>query len=148
MDGLESSIAIYLTVGGSFFIAPQYDLKYEMNEGGTCPDFVALDFSRNEIVVVEVTAAANIFPISDRVKARQARWFHPALRRLELQGIRNWPIRFLGFVRKLDALQKLQEQFADEPDVTFYGIEDASVPWLYWKDRISNGLPDVRRSPA
>ncbi len=78
MDGTEIDIATYLKIDGQVFIAPQLDIKWEMNEGGSCPDFVALDFSCKEIVIVEVTTAADWKPLAKRVQDREKRWFAPA----------------------------------------------------------------------
>ena len=149
MDGLETSIATYLTIDGRVFIAPQFDIKWEMNEGGSCPDFVALDFGCNEVVVVEVTAAVNWKPLAARVKERQVRWFSPALRRLTGNNVINpdWRIRFLGFVRR-DARNELEKRFADAPEVTFAVLEDCITPWLYWNDRMNGGLPGNGRKPV
>jgi hypothetical protein len=147
MDGLEADIATYLTIDGQVFIAPQYDIKWEMNEGGTCPDFIALDFSCREVVVVEVTTAANWPPLAERVRARESRWFSPISRRLtDLKVIdADWNIRFLGFVRK-DATEMIAKQFLPPDSVTFYAIEDAIILWRYWDDRMKGGLPGNRRS--
>ena len=45
MPDLEQDIAAFLTLDGHVFLAPQYDVAYnhELDEGGSCPDFVALD---------------------------------------------------------------------------------------------------------
>jgi hypothetical protein len=58
----EADIATYLTIDGQVFIAPQYNIAFEASyqEGGACPDFVALDWRRKHVVIVEVTSAANL----------------------------------------------------------------------------------------
>ena len=152
MDGLEADISIYLTIDGQVFIAPQYDIKWEMNEGGTCPDFVALDFSCKEVVVVEVTGAVDFKPLADRVRERHNRWFNPVRRRLTDQNVitSDWNVRFLGFVRD-DAVDKVSKLFEGAADVTFFPVEEAIILWSYWEKRIQNGLPGNRRkvfSPA
>jgi hypothetical protein len=146
MDSSEAAIATYLTVDGQVFIAPQYDIKWEMNEGGTCPDFVALDFSCAEVVIVEVTSAANWKPLASRVAERDVRWFNPVRRRLiDLRVINStWSHRFLGFVR-LAALAEISGHFAVATDVTFTDIESAMIPWKSWQNRMDNGLPGNRR---
>jgi hypothetical protein len=142
MDGTETDIAIYLTVDGKVFIAPQFDIGWEKNEGGTCPDFVALDFSCKEIVVVEVTSAANWKPLASKVSDREMRWFSPTRGRLQQAGVTdgNWRIRFLGFVRNA-ALEGIRVAFAGKEGVTFHAIEDATFIWAYWDERIKFGLP-------
>ena len=147
MDGTESDIATYLTIDGQVFIAPQFDIKWEMNEGGSCPDFVALDFSCKEVVVVEVTSAADWKPLAKRVQDREIRWFSPVRRRLQQAGVTdaNWTIRFLGFVRSA-VLKDVRAQFADEQGVTFHAIEEATFLWVYWDERMASGLPGNGRS--
>lgn len=49
----EQVIGAYLVQGGKVFISPGYNI----DDGRTCPDFVALDFDKREVVVVEVTTA-------------------------------------------------------------------------------------------
>lgn len=146
MDGLEADVAIYLTIDGQVFIAPQYDIKWEMDEGGTCPDFVALDFSCKEVVVVEVTGAANWKPLADRVRQRHSRWFNPVRRRLTDQKVitSDWDVRFLGFVRGV-AVGDISAQFAGAADVTFSSVEEATILWCYWEKRMKDGLPGNRR---
>ena len=142
MDGIEIDIATYLTIDGQVFIAPQFDIKWEMNEGGSCPDFVALDFSCKEIVIVEVTSAADWKPLAGRVQARVSRWFNPVHRRLTQAGVTDmgWRIRFLGFVRAA-AVDGIAARFISEADVTFYAIEEATFLWAYWSKRMASGLP-------
>jgi len=38
------------------FIAPQFDVKFDgsLKDGGSCPDYLAIDFKRPEIVVGRV----------------------------------------------------------------------------------------------
>jgi len=59
---IEPLIELFLTRGGNVFVASQDDIPYdaENTDGGTCPDFVALDFSKNEIVVVEVSGGSDV----------------------------------------------------------------------------------------
>jgi hypothetical protein len=144
-DGHELAIATYLTVDGQVFLAPQYNVAFDptFNEGGSCPDFVALDLKHREVVVVEVSYAANWKPVAERAKQRQGRWYRPIGRKLRELGIIddswNGP-RFLGFVRRAN-VEAANASFASEADVIFCAIEDATFPWLYWDERVKNGLP-------
>jgi hypothetical protein len=117
-----------------------------MNEGGACPDFVALDFSCHDVVVIEVTAAIDWHPLARRVDDRQARWFSPISIRLMDQNMidANWRIRFLGFVRQ-EVKEAISRRFAGVNEVTFYPLEDAVILWRSWTDRMNNGLPGNRR---
>jgi hypothetical protein len=145
MSDHEHDIATYLTLGGHVFIAPQYNVAYdrELNEGGACPDFVALDLKLREVVVVEVTIAANMQPLIGRIEQRETRWYGPIRRKMKEVGVvdEGWKLtRFLGFVRKPN-LSLMRERFESASDVSFWGIEDATFPWSYWDERMTKGLP-------
>ena len=140
----EPLIERYLTICGSVFIAPQYALAFNKDheDGGSCPDFVALDFSRRQIVVVEVNGGSSVKDFAARVEARETRWFRPLLRHFEEKkfAVSNWEIRFLGFVRKAN-VAKLQKMFLNDDGITFFAIEDATFSHIYWDERIKGGLP-------
>jgi hypothetical protein len=148
MDAVEGLVALYLTQGGKVFISPQYDIAYstEERDGGSCPDFVALDMSKREIVIVEVTSSGSLSSLYERVTARNARWYLPIRRRLDEDGIiaPDWKIRFLGFVRE-DFTKAANTKYADHHDVYFVGLEKAAFSFAYWKER-ETGLP--RRPPV
>lgn len=144
-DHHEQAIATYLALDGWVFLAAQFNVAFdrELNEGGACPDFVALDLHRRHVVVIEVTAAADMNPLLGRVKDRQTRWY-TIRRHLKQLGILNdeWQVtRFLGFVR-FQNYETAKRFAASMDDVAFYPIEAASFPWDYWDDRIRSGLPD------
>jgi hypothetical protein len=145
MPDHEHAIATYLTLDGHVFLAPQYNVAYdrELNEGGTCPDFVALDLKLREVIIVEVTAAVNIQPLIARIRQRETRWYNPIRRKMKEIGVidENWGrTRFLGFVRSNNLLPAKQA-FESASDVSFWAIEDATFPWSYWDERMRNGLP-------
>ena len=145
MSDHEHDIATYLTLDGHVFLAPQYNVAYdrELNEGGACPDFVALDLKLREVVIVEVTTAANIQPLISRIEQREARWYSPIRRKMKEIGVVNddWkPTRFLGFVRNRN-LSFIRKSFESASDVSFWAIEDATFLWSYWDERMTKGLP-------
>jgi hypothetical protein len=141
---IEPLIELFLTRGGKVFIASQYDIPYdpENADGGTCPDFVALDFGKREILIVEVSGGADIRDLIKRVRDRDKRWFEPLKRRYkeEWNVLSEWNMRFLGFVREPN-LAKLRKIFEGVDRVSFYAIEDATFPYKYWNFRLDNGLP-------
>ena len=145
MSDHEHDIATYLTLDGHVFLAPQYNVAYsrELNEGGACPDFVALDLKHREVIIVEVTAAANLESLFGRIRQRETRWYNPVRRKLEEIGVVDggWkPTRFLGFVRNPNLLLA-KTTFSLEADVAFWAIEDATFLWSYWDQRMANRLP-------
>ena len=145
MADYEHDIATYLTLDGHVFLAPQYIIAYdcELNEGGSCPDFVALDFKCCEVIIVEVTSATNAQPLIGRIEQRETRWYSPIQRKMKEVGVLDdsWKqIRFLGFVRRHHLLP-LRKRFESASDVVFWAIEDATFPWSYWDERMTKGLP-------
>ena len=50
----EALVAQYLATGGDVFLSPQFTIAFDKEQpiGGSCPDFVALDFNKREIVVL------------------------------------------------------------------------------------------------
>lgn len=132
----EQVVGTFLTQGGKVFIAPGYNL----GNGWSCPDFVALDFGKREVVVVEVTTAYEISSLLDKVRKRDEQWFVRLRAQLDIDGVaRGWEMRFLGFVRQ-DRLKKAESAFAGVPNVAFTAIEDATFSWKYWERR-EGGLP-------
>lgn len=144
MPDHEHDIATYLTLDGHVFLAPQYNVAYdrELNDGGTCPDFVALDLKLREVVIVEVTAAANMQPLIGRIEQRELRWYNPVRRKMKEIGVVDdgWKTRFLGFIRSQN-LPLARARFEPPSDVSFWAIEDATFLWSYWDKRMAEGLP-------
>ena len=138
----EQVIATYLTRGGKVFIVPQYGIPAPGSTSDwSCPDFVALDFERKEIVVVEVATGSGIGPITADAKNREQQWFGPLREKLASDGVvEGWPIRFLGFVRKAN-LEKARKALSGHDGVAFAAIESATFSWDYWQERRDGGLP-------
>ncbi len=140
---IESLVELYLTRGGKVFVSPQYDVSYdrEARDGGSCPDIVALDMEHREVVVVEISAAANLSSLFNKVAERDTRWFTPIQRKLEKDRVIDsaWKIRFLGFVREA-LVDGANKKFADAADVYFFALEKAAFSFAYWTER-EKGLP-------
>lgn len=139
----EALVARYLTAGGRVFIAPQFAIKHdpELNEGGSEPDFIAIDLVSREVAIVEVTVAYNLSSLMERLRNREAGWIAPLRRHFSSVFGQDWnsPIRVLCFVRR-DRLEYCNKQELG-PSVDFYAIEEASFPWEYWDSRQNVGLP-------
>jgi hypothetical protein len=139
----EQVIATFLTQGGKVFISPSYNIPLAPGSKSSlwsCPDFVALDFDKHEVVVVEVTAASDAGSIIEKALDREKQWFLPLRTKLHADGIADgWRMRFLGFVRRAN-LDKAKKALAPAPDVAFAAIEDATFSWDYWNQR-EGGLP-------
>ncbi len=139
---IKQLIAIYLTKDGKVFVAQSYSIPTPDLKGDwTCPDFVALDFERCTVLVVEVTTNANVNNLIRLVRDREKQWFQPLRAKLDADEIATgWPVKFLGFVRKHN-LDEAKGTFAEADDVTFEAIEDATFQWEYWSRREA-GLPE------
>ncbi|MFT8521334.1 MAG: hypothetical protein ABF812_13950 [Gluconobacter cerinus] len=137
-----SDIATYLTIDGQTYIAPQVDIAFRDGRGGSCPDYVALDFRRRHVVVVEETEASNTAILKQRIKERASRWFIPlSIFLLKNQIVfEDWGMRILGIVRS-DCMKRFEKGFDSEGDVSFVSIEDCTFPWNYWDKRRESGLP-------
>ena len=150
MGDRESDIEEYLTKDGRVFLAPQYNIAFQGNPNLTsrCPDFVALDFGFKHIVIVEVTAAANIDALLEKVVERETWWYGPIRNTILQLGAVNsdWKIRFLGFIRETE-VQRAEKRFAGQRDVAFFPIEEATFNWCYDTDR-KNGLPGAAAMEA
>jgi len=144
---LEGAVARYLTCGGRVFISSQMDLAWDAvaRTGGSCPDFVALDFTQKEVVVVEVTESASVRALSERIKQRETRWYRPLQTLFSAPGaywgaLDAWSYRFIGFVRD-ENLKGLYATFKNDADVCFVGLEAVLLAYRYWTKRNENGLP-------
>jgi hypothetical protein len=131
----EQVVEAFLVQGGKVFISPSYNIGKL-----SCPDFVALDFSKREVVVAEVTTAYDIESLIQKVENRQEQWFVPLRAQLDADKIaEGWKMRFLCFVRK-DRLERAKRDFKGMPEVTFTTIEKSAFSWENW-DRRKGGLP-------
>jgi hypothetical protein len=144
MDEIESLIQGFLTQGGSVFVSAQFNVAWdaEARNGGSCPDFVALDFEKKQPVVVEVTRAHDLGKLFENIRSRDSRWYQPIGKHLAAIGAitPEWHSpRFLGFIRE-PRLTYARNAFASEADVSFCSIEEAVLDYAYWDAR-KKGLP-------
>lgn len=141
---IENLVELYVTRGGKVFVSPQYDVEYdkERNEGGACPDLLALDTEKSEVVVIEVSSGSNLDALYGRVDERERRWFNPIMHRLLEEKVvtPKWSIRFLAFVRR-DNVGNARKRYSGQDEVAFFAIEDAAFSFAYWTDRKEKGLP-------
>jgi hypothetical protein len=130
-------------------LAPQYIIEWdkEREEGGSVPDFVALDYCAKEIVVIEVTASAGMSAMIRKVRERQMRWYAPIARnpRLIHAAQPGWKIRFPGFIRK-QAIGDIEPKFIDAADVTFAPLQCYIHSWEYSDGRVHGDLPGKGRN--
>ena len=133
MDAIDALIALFLTRGGQVFVVPQYGIPCDNpNTEFSCPDFVALDFSHHEIIVVEISVSSDTKKLSNKIRTREIQWYERLRRKFLADNVvdATWDIRFIGFVREAN-LQKLKDTFKGESEVLGwtapYGIDCARM---------------------
>lgn len=146
MDQAEAAVAEFLTRNGLAFICPQFDFPYKAEQGGSAPDFVAIDLVNRDVAVVEVTTSADINGLLARVEDRNRRWYGPLREQAKswkgfCQNQQVEP-RFIGFIRQCHIKSAYAK--CGDTDVTFVPLELVYTPWHYWKIR---GHPDGCRMP-
>lgn len=133
MDLFEQLVLGYLAKDPYVFVSPQYSIKADNGSEWSCPDLVALDFKRPAVYVVEVSSAANVKRLAEKVADLENQW----VQKLKAQLLNHkviddtWPIEIRIFIRK-----NCKEQFfkivGDHSNVRVEFLEDISIPWL-WK---------------
>jgi hypothetical protein len=125
---LGSLVELYPTRGGKVFASHQYDSAY--------PDVVTLDMKCKEVVIIEMTSAADLRGLFDKVTERQKNWFMPIRRSFESDHTidSSWKIQFLGVVRET-LVDSANAKFAGATDVHFFALEKAAFSFAYWSER-------------
>lgn len=128
MDIFEEAVLAYICAAPGRFVKPQYSLKYEDGTGGSCPDFVVIDYVKKTIYIVEVTTAADASTILSRIRERETRWYIPMKREMSQlsENFSDWKYRVTLFVRK-SLKDKMKLEGMNDVFVVF--IEDITFPW-------------------
>jgi hypothetical protein len=141
MDIFEEAVLTYLSAPPGRFIRPQFSIAYQNGAGGSCPDFVVLDFPKNTVYVVEVTIAANAdsrtATIFSRLNERETRWFVPLQNELSQldESFTGWRYHVTLFVRK-EVCISLREKIKKEnmADVSVISLDEVVFPWRWqWR---------------
>jgi hypothetical protein len=124
----ESVVLTHLTTKEGLFVRRQYDIDWdkETGEGGSCPDFIAIDPKKPGLIyVVEVSAAWDLKNLSEKFEKREKHWYGP-LRKLSIWG-HSGPFEFksVAYVRK-DA----GKFTCSGRDIERRSLEDITFPWL------------------
>jgi hypothetical protein len=125
---MGSLFELYPIRGGKIFASHQYDIAY--------PENVTLDMKCKEVVIIEMTSAADLRGLFDKITERQKHWFTPIRRNLESDNTidSSWKIRFLGVVREI-LVDGANAKFAGATDVHFFALEKAAFSFAYWAER-------------
>jgi len=136
------SLVMYFLASEGYFLSPQFSIGVGRSDW-SCPDFVALDFTKKRVVVVEVTTAYDVSSLVEKIYNRDQQWFQ-RLRQILLSRkvvTPEWSFAVRAFVRA-DRLEYTRAKFTDIPDVTITDIESIAFswkwPWDDWKSQREN----------
>jgi len=138
MDRYEEAVMDYICADAYRFVKPQCDIPYEDDEGGSCPDFVVIDYRDKFIYVVEVTTSSNTRSLIEKINERQTRWISPLKKQLGKinSEFLRWKYHVTVFVRKTNQ-KEIQEQFNNSKDISIKSIEDITFPYLWtWNGEV------------
>lgn len=135
MEIFEEAVLAYISAAPGRFVKPQCDLKYKDGVGGSCPDFVVIDYMKKTIYVVEVTTASDASTIISRIRERETRWFIPL--KIEMsqwsESFTEWKYRVALFVR--DSLIN-KKDIEGMNDVFVIHLDNIILPWKWnWNEQ-------------
>lgn len=130
---LEERVMDWLVQNQGAFVAPQYHLYGGASadrKPWAVPDFVALDFKKKVVFVVEVSAADQTGGLLENVRNREDRWFQKLRAQLQTAEISDdiWQFKVLLFLRKKEA-ETFRKRFADVGDVIIRSLEEIANYW-------------------
>ncbi len=142
MDISEHLVLMYLTKDGHVFVCPQYSIRIGGGAEWSCPDFVALDFHRRAVLVVEVSAADAPKRLLEKVLARENQWVSRLKDQLELNQVvgDGWDYRTYVFIRA-NVEPWFRKSLGSCADVTVTTLESIGLPWS-WSRTYGPSLPD------
>jgi hypothetical protein len=132
MDLFEELVMQYVTKDGSTFVSPQFPV----GKGWSAPDFVALDFSRKRVSVIEVTTAYDPTKLANKVADREQQWFAKLRTQLEQKRIvdGSWSYWVQVFIRR-DGRTCFEQKVGKPADVLVHALEDMGFPWQWnWSE--------------
>jgi hypothetical protein len=134
MEFYEEAVLTYISAAPGRFVKPQYELRYKDGVGGSCPDFVVIDYMKQTVYVVEVTASADVSGVLTRVRERHTRWYIPLKKEMSQwrEEFADWNYRVTLFVRDAKKIE-LKEM----NDVFAISIDSIIFPWAWdWKGQL------------
>jgi hypothetical protein len=135
MEPFEEPIMYYLTHEGGVLVVPQCSIKDDRGGELRCHDFVALNFRKSEVQVVEVKTGPSqrLGDLVRDVNNRETAWYAPLRAQLQREGISvaaGWRFVTRIFVRR-DAVDYVLQRLTDRTAVVIEGIEDVSFSWTW-----------------
>jgi hypothetical protein len=131
MDIHEELVLMHLTkYPSATFVCPQFSIRSRNISGGewSRPDFVALNFTKRIVSIVEVStsrSAVGIGRLRSKVINRRKKWYKPLQK--HLKGIigKDWTYDVRIFVRR-DMIQRFKNiEIRKPPSVIVEALEDA-----------------------
>lgn len=117
-----------LTTKHGLFVSPQYDIAWDKltGQGGSCPDFVAIDPKQAGLIyVVEVSTAWDLKGLSEKFDNRRKHWYGPLEDKFSIWGhSRPFDFKSVAYIRK-DA----SHFTCTGPDVERRYLEDIAFSW-------------------
>ena len=136
MEYFETAVLAYLTAAPNRFVSPQFALPSKDGQGGSCPDFVVLDFGVSTIYVVEVTTSADPRNLLSRIREKDKRYLTPLRDHMSSisESFAGWKYHLTLFVRD-DVCRQIQEAVGNESDVFVVSLEKVVFPWRWdWQE--------------
>jgi hypothetical protein len=140
VDQYEQAVLDYICGRADRFLNWQFAIPYDGEGGGSCPDFLVLDFRETTAYVVEVTGTADCRGLIGRVRERETRWLS-AIKK-QLRGLNpslvGWDLHVTLFVRDEQVVnaERAVQQFQD---VSVIPLSKALFSWNW--DWQANGSP-------
>ncbi|HNK15932.1 MAG TPA: hypothetical protein PLZ20_15285 [Nitrospira sp.] len=143
MDQFEEAVLNYLCGPPERFVSVQFTIPHSDSDGGSCPDFLVLDYSDSTVYVVEVTAAADSKGVQGRIIERETRWLSPLRRHFNKLSstFLTWDYHVTVFVRD-EEFAIAQKRLSDFRDVSVIPLGKVVFSWQWdWQgSRPSNPL--------
>jgi hypothetical protein len=131
----------YICARPDRFVNAQFNIPWDGACGGSCPDFLVLNFRDKTAYIVEVTTGSGTGTTMSRVRERETRWISPVrehLRKLNSE-LANWDVHVTLFVRdeQVEPAKRAVESFRN---VSVIPLSRALFSWNW--DWQSDGLPN------
>jgi hypothetical protein len=100
-DQYEHAVLDYLCARPDRFVNWQFTIPFNGFNGGSCPDFLVLDFAGNTVYVVEVSTTFDCAELVHRAREKETRWFGSLKDHLKKLNpvFANWDLHVTLFVR-------------------------------------------------
>ncbi len=124
------SVVMYRLAAEGLFLSPQFSIRDDSGGEWCCPDFVALDFGKRQVQVVEVTTASDVANLIEKIKKREQQWFQKLRSQLLRRGViqDSWSFIVRAFVRQ-QHVKAIVSNVDGAEDVVVEAIEKVTFAW-------------------